>query len=155
MTSAPSKLALALVLLIALWIVAYWITPEPTDQPVRISFGESPEPEHGSLAVQREAAHSAPGPAPAERDPPPHAGSASPVGNSPALTDADVRADTESAPTDHAEYVVQRGDTLSDIARALYGRASLWPRIRDANPGVDPERLRPGAVLRIPPPPAT
>lgn len=54
----------------------------------------------------------------------------------------------------YTEYIVSRGDTLSEISKALYGRASLWRRIADANPEVDPDRLRPGAVLRIPPPPA-
>jgi nucleoid-associated protein YgaU len=55
---------------------------------------------------------------------------------------------------EYTEYVVQRGDTLSDISKSLYGRASLWQRIVDANPGVDPNRLRPGTTLLIPPPPA-
>ena len=55
----------------------------------------------------------------------------------------------------YTEYIVVSGDTLSGISRALYGRASLWMRIRDANPDIDPNRLRPGTVLKIPPPPAT
>lgn len=55
---------------------------------------------------------------------------------------------------EYTEYIVVSGDTLSDISRALYGRASLWRRIRDANPGINPDRLRPGTVLKIPPPPA-
>ncbi|MEO1129250.1 MAG: LysM peptidoglycan-binding domain-containing protein [Planctomycetota bacterium] len=55
---------------------------------------------------------------------------------------------------DMTKYIVARGDTLSEISKALYGRASLWRRIVDANPGLDPERLRPGMVLKIPPPPA-
>ncbi len=54
----------------------------------------------------------------------------------------------------HTEYIVSRGDTLSEISKALYGRASLWRRIADANPEIDPDRLRLGAVLKIPPPPA-
>jgi nucleoid-associated protein YgaU len=56
--------------------------------------------------------------------------------------------------TEFTEYIISRGDTLSGIAKALYGRASLWPRIAQANPGVNPDRLRPGTTLRIPPPPA-
>jgi 5'-nucleotidase/UDP-sugar diphosphatase len=48
------------------------------------------------------------------------------------------------------EVVVQKGDSLYKIAEAQWGDGSLWTRIRDANPGVDPNRLRPGTVLRMP-----
>jgi len=56
------------------------------------------------------------------------------------------------------EYIVARGDTLSDISKAIYGKSSQWRRIRDANRGVvneDGTNLRPGMVLKIPPPPAS
>lgn len=66
---------------------------------------------------------------------------------------ADGAGDEEREPEQEwTEYVVSRGDTLSEIAKALYGRASDWRRIASANPGVDPSRLRVGTVLRIPPP---
>jgi len=50
------------------------------------------------------------------------------------------------------EYTVQKGDTLSHIARAHYGKASEWPRIFDANRDLldDPDRIQPGQVLKIP-----
>lgn len=50
------------------------------------------------------------------------------------------------------EYTVKPGDTLSHIAQAHYGRASQWPRIFDANRDQldDPDRIRPGQVLKIP-----
>jgi nucleoid-associated protein YgaU len=59
---------------------------------------------------------------------------------------------TEEAVGD-TEYTVQKGDTLSHIAQAHYGRASQWRRIFDANRGLldDPDRIQPGQVLRIPP----
>lgn len=49
-------------------------------------------------------------------------------------------------------YTVRPGDTLSHIAQAHFGRASLWPRIFDANRDQldDPDLIRPGQVLRIP-----
>lgn len=59
------------------------------------------------------------------------------------------------APT--VEYRVKSGDTLSDIAREIYGRASLWTIIRDANRnavGADGSQIRPGMVLKIPPAPS-
>lgn len=54
------------------------------------------------------------------------------------------------------QYTVQAGDTLSEIAAQLYGKSSLWTRIRDANRhqiNEDGTNLRPGMKLLIPPPP--
>jgi nucleoid-associated protein YgaU len=51
-------------------------------------------------------------------------------------------------------YVVQPGDSMRSIAQQVYGDASLWPRIYDANRdviGPDPDALQPGMRLRIPP----
>lgn len=54
-------------------------------------------------------------------------------------------------------YTVQESDTLWGIARKMYGRGTLTGLIADANRDVlpDPDRLRAGVVLRIPPAPAT
>ncbi|HZX77548.1 LysM peptidoglycan-binding domain-containing protein [Lysobacter sp.] len=50
-------------------------------------------------------------------------------------------------------YTVQKGDTLSHIAKHFYGKASRWSAIFDANRDQldDPDRIQPGQVLRIPP----
>lgn len=47
-------------------------------------------------------------------------------------------------------YTVREGDTLAKIAAAYYGQDDAWPRILDANPGLDPADLKPGTVLTIP-----
>lgn len=49
-------------------------------------------------------------------------------------------------------YTVQPGDTLSSVARQIYGQATLWPIIFNANRDIlsDPGRIKPGQVLRIP-----
>jgi len=49
-------------------------------------------------------------------------------------------------------YTVQRGDTLSKIAREFLGSASKYPVIFEANKPMlkDPDRIYPGQVLRIP-----
>jgi LysM repeat protein len=49
-------------------------------------------------------------------------------------------------------YTVQPGDTLSSIAKQIYGRASLWRIIFDANRDIldEPGRIKPGQVLVIP-----
>ena len=49
-------------------------------------------------------------------------------------------------------YTVAKGDTLSKIAKEHYGKASKWPRIFEANRDQldDPDRIKPGQVLKIP-----
>lgn len=51
-----------------------------------------------------------------------------------------------------SHYTVRKGDTLSHIAQAHYGRAGEWPRIFEANRDLldDPDRIQPGQVLKIP-----
>jgi immunoglobulin-like protein involved in spore germination/LysM domain-containing protein len=52
----------------------------------------------------------------------------------------------------YREHVVAPGDTLSAIAAANYGDASLFTRIVRANPTQisDPDLIFPGQVLRVP-----
>ena len=49
-------------------------------------------------------------------------------------------------------YTVQSGDTLSKIAREMYGNASKYTKIFEANTPMlkDPDKIYPGQVLRIP-----
>jgi len=61
-----------------------------------------------------------------------------------------TKAAAENPYTQH--YVVQKGDTLSKIAREYYGDAMLYPKIFEANRDIlsDPNRIKPGQRLRIP-----
>lgn len=47
-------------------------------------------------------------------------------------------------------HEIQPGERLWDIARKYYGSGAKWTKIRDANPGVNPENLKLGAKLLIP-----
>ena len=49
-------------------------------------------------------------------------------------------------------YVIEKGDTLSAIAKQFYGKASLYPKIFEANREVikDPDLIFPGQKIRIP-----
>ncbi len=61
---------------------------------------------------------------------------------------------TVSAPTPESRYyTVVRGDTLSKIAKEMYGNAGKYPVIFEANKPMlkDPDKIYPGQVLRIPP----
>jgi nucleoid-associated protein YgaU len=67
----------------------------------------------------------------------------------------DAAAQAVQAPSDWTTktYTVQKGDTLSAIAKKMYGKAGLYPEIFEANQPMlkDPDRIYPGQVLRIPP----
>ncbi len=66
-----------------------------------------------------------------------------------------------AAPTDDADadeeavvfYPVAKGDTLSAIAKRLYGDANKYPMIFEANRPMlsSPDKIYPGQVLRVPP----
>jgi len=47
-------------------------------------------------------------------------------------------------------YTIKSGDTLSGIATRLYNNEARWVEIAQANPLVDPTRLKVGQVLRLP-----
>jgi len=59
----------------------------------------------------------------------------------------------EKAPAEEPQvYVVQPGDSLSKIAKAVYGDANRWKEIFKANQDQikEPNLIRPGQELRIP-----
>lgn len=49
-------------------------------------------------------------------------------------------------------YTVNKGDTLSKIAKEFYGSANRWHEIYDANRDQisNPDLIKPGQVLKIP-----
>ena len=60
---------------------------------------------------------------------------------------------TVDAPADESRYhTVERGETLSAIAKTYYGDASKYPAIFEANRPMlsNPDKIYPGQMLRIP-----
>jgi nucleoid-associated protein YgaU len=53
---------------------------------------------------------------------------------------------------DHTIYVVQKGDTLSKIAKEHYGKSSKYHAIFEANKDIlkDPDHIFPGQELKLP-----
>lgn len=49
-------------------------------------------------------------------------------------------------------YTVVKGDTLSAIAKKLYGSANKWRVIFEANTDqlTNPDKIKPGQILKIP-----
>jgi nucleoid-associated protein YgaU len=57
-----------------------------------------------------------------------------------------------TAPPAPRTYTVAAGDSLSKIAKKLYGDANQWNRIFEANRDIlkNPDLIHPGQVLKIP-----
>jgi nucleoid-associated protein YgaU len=76
-------------------------------------------------------------------------------GDQPAANFSDVQGGSSStAPADQdRSYTVQSGDSLSKIAKHVYGDANKWHAIFDANRDKikNPDLIHPGQVLTLPP----
>ena len=61
-------------------------------------------------------------------------------------------APTGPAPEEPTVYTVQPGDTLGALAQRFYGKASLYPKIFEANRDIlnDPNLIKVGQKLKIP-----
>jgi nucleoid-associated protein YgaU len=70
----------------------------------------------------------------------------------PAPTPTPASPPTPTATPAPRTHTVAKGDTLSRIAKQVYGDANQWKRIFEANRDVlkDPDRIFPGQVLKIP-----
>jgi nucleoid-associated protein YgaU len=69
-----------------------------------------------------------------------------------ATVTAGAPAPVAAPPAAEKVHVVEKGDTLSAIAKKYYGKASAYTRIFEANRDVldDPDKIKPGQRLRIP-----
>jgi len=47
-------------------------------------------------------------------------------------------------------HIVERGETLTSISEFYFGDGNAWKKIAAANPGLDPNRIKPGQVIIIP-----
>lgn len=117
-----------LVLLVAVWIGGYWLWQPRAERQPGISFDQSPprdQPDSDSTRVVP----------------------------SPLQPDSSDRQPEPTVPAEVPLHIVGPNETLSDIAKAHYGRASLWEWIYHNNRAVitDPDRLELGMQLRLVP----
>jgi nucleoid-associated protein YgaU len=66
---------------------------------------------------------------------------------------SDVQSGSSSTADSFQSYTVKSGDTLSGIAKHFYGNANAYMKIFEANKDQlsDPNKIKPGQVLKIPP----
>lgn len=144
MTDTPRRIFGIICLLVAVWIVTYWLY-QPTDPPV--TFGERPASlPLAELAREEREPRPLPAPDPIAAAPEPVAPPAAP-----ATANAEP-AGPRVEPPAFRWYTVQNGDTsLQVIARRELGDSRHWVSLAQANPYLDPAKLKPGKTrLRIP-----
>jgi nucleoid-associated protein YgaU len=75
------------------------------------------------------------------------------VGNTEGIAQVDDRLEVPEPEPEARFYTVKKGDYLSKIAKEVYGDASKYMVIFEANKPMlkDPDLIYPGQVLRIPP----
>lgn len=68
------------------------------------------------------------------------------------FSDVTAKVDSTEEVVGQRSYTVEKGDTLSKIAKDELGNASAWKQIFEANRDVldDPDRIFPGQVLKLP-----
>ncbi|MEM1185172.1 MAG: LysM peptidoglycan-binding domain-containing protein [Planctomycetota bacterium] len=137
--------------LVGLWIVVYWLWepggPSRDEQPSPVApFVQSvvPDDADGSLDIVDPLAGGAVRGGIAESGPstPPQPDPASPEPTDPVATRVE--------PPEFRDYTVRRNETMETIARREYGSVRFWTAIANANPLLDPNRLRVGRVIRLP-----
>ena len=74
------------------------------------------------------------------------------IGNHEGIAQVDAQIDVEVPEPEATFYTVVKGDSLSKIAKAHYGKGSRYPEIFEANKPMlsHPDKIYPGQVLRIP-----
>ncbi|MGB3586315.1 MAG: peptidoglycan-binding protein LysM [Tunicatimonas sp.] len=75
------------------------------------------------------------------------------VGNVEGVSKVDNQIKVEKPAPQATYHTVEKGDSLSKIAKEVYGDPMKYPAIFDANKPMlkDPDKIYPGQVLRIPP----
>ena len=75
------------------------------------------------------------------------------AGNTQGVARVEDSIEVENPEPESTYYEVQRGDSLSKIAKRHYGDAMKYPVIVEANRPMlrDPDKIYPGQVLRLPP----
>ena len=69
------------------------------------------------------------------------------------FSDVSVSVDSTEEIIGLRTYTVEKGDSLSKIAKEQLGSANAWKKIFEANRDVldDPDRIFPGQVIKLPP----
>lgn len=153
MQTQSGRFAGFVALLAALWIGVYWWWP---GDHAKVSFAGGGAPPVGPAAnVPGPTANTMPtGPIDLFHVPATHVPTTPGEGTSPAAkprpTPREVLAPIVVQPPQFIEHTVRPGETLSAISKQYFGTNSHVNDILRSNPYLDPTRLRPGRVIKVP-----
>lgn len=150
MDERTSRIFFGLCLLVLVWIGVYWMWQPSKEQEPTIRFGQNPVQPEPSTTI----------------DPTPETNPGTGIPNIPVtdpftglipqndpiannLTDSAIE-EPRLIPPEFTQHVVQQGELMQSIAKLYFGSIDDWAIIAKANPSVDPRKLKPGMVLRIP-----
>lgn len=127
-------------------------TRDITELEVQLSSGQHPVPKRQAAVAAAPSADTAAAETTLLAAPESSTASTMNIMTSPAASAPSAPAAETAAPVSVHEYTVRTGDSLSRIAKKVYGNGRLWQRIYDANRDQLPNanKLRPGMVLKIP-----
>lgn len=147
MESRGNRTILGLSLLVALWVLVYWLWEPRAERGPRVTFAEASERETGEAGLPEEPERAMMPPRedpvvivqpPEQKDepapPPPEEGEQTAGADQPPFR----------------WYTVRSGDTAERIAEREFGSRALWTSIARANPLKDISKLKPGERIKIP-----
>lgn len=142
MGNASTRLAVAALALVFVWVFVYWRT-EVTPDDTSVRFGPNPadarpsdeptSPLPESVIIERGPV-TPPVPLPT---PEPQQPEAEPIPSG-------------IIPPSFYEYVIQQGDTAQSISARFYATPARWDAVMRANPRIDFSRVRAGRTIRVP-----
>lgn len=142
MQSQAGRIAGFGALLAALWIGVYWWWPSDR---TKVTFASETAPVNHTTPTPPAGAKPAPGPHRAAE-----MAENRPSSPEPRPKPREVLPPIMVEPPRFTEHTVKSGETLSAISKRYFGSSTRANDILRANPLLDPARLRPGRVIRIP-----
>lgn len=145
--STPSRLTAGFLLLVAVWIAVYWLW-EPAREKAPISFAQNSQLTQPT-AISPDVRTNPP-------TPPPESVPRSTLPTQPTIPENNINIINNPPPQDQVippefiEHTLAAGDTFPSLAQRFLGDRRRGELIARANPLMDPRRLQPGRVVRIP-----
>lgn len=146
MDERSSRVFFGLCLLVLVWIGVYWMWQPSRDQDPTFTFEQTPldDPDTG-LVISRDDPIDSVAESVIDTEP------VSVVDPAPEVVVEEPPSQAvRLIPPEFLEHIVQPGELMQSIARHYYGSINEWSVIARANPRVDPQKIKPGMVLRIP-----
>ena len=122
-------------MLVLVWIGVYWMWQPAREQEPVITFAiqpvdetEAPKPDSQSESAQEPIADPEPEP----------------------IRQSVIKPAPRLIPPEFTDHIVGPDELMQTIAKQYFGSIDDWTIIAKANPKIDPRKLKPGMVLRIP-----